>query len=188
MKVRKKFPQGPMVTEVGLLLTRRPPLLAYVDVTLWDTMVVHDLRILERQDGTRVLLMPRLQSTDGQWVTMAHPIREDARSEIETLVLRLYDEAARARDAARAREAARVRQLARATGHAPGRAAEDAPAPPGARPVAATDRSATPVARAATPVPHAAAPVARAPEAAEAAAESAQHSANPNSLETPALS
>ena len=59
MKVRKSLPEGPMVTEVGLLLTRRPPVLAYVDVTLWNTMVVHDLRILERQDGTRVLLMPR---------------------------------------------------------------------------------------------------------------------------------
>ncbi|MEZ4650774.1 MAG: septation protein SpoVG family protein [Candidatus Eisenbacteria bacterium] len=133
MKVRKKFPQGPMVTEVGLLLTRRPPLLAYVDVTLWDTMVVHDLRILERQDGTRVLLMPRLQSTDGQWVTMAHPIREDARSEIETLVLRLYDEAARARDAARAREAERVRNLARATGRAAEANVKEAPAAPAER-------------------------------------------------------
>lgn len=101
MKVRKRFPQGPMVTEVGILLTKRPPLLAYVDVTLWDTLVVHDLRLLERQDGTRVLLMPRLQSTDGSWVTMAHPIREDARAEIERFVLGLYEEACRLRDASR---------------------------------------------------------------------------------------
>jgi DNA-binding cell septation regulator SpoVG len=102
MKVRKSLPEGPMVTEVGLLLTRRPPVLAYVDVTLWNTMVVHDLRLLERQDGTRVLLMPRLQSSDGQWVTMAHPIREDARFEIEQIVLKLYDEAASARESSRA--------------------------------------------------------------------------------------
>jgi DNA-binding cell septation regulator SpoVG len=101
MKVRKRFRKGPMVTEVGILLTKRPPLLAYVDVTLWDTFVVHDLRILERQDGTRVLLMPRLQSSDGSWVTMAHPIREDARAEIERLVLELFEEAQRLREASR---------------------------------------------------------------------------------------
>lgn len=101
MKVRKSLPEGPMVTEVGLLLTRRPPVLAYVDVTLWNTMVVHDLRILQRQDGSRVLLMPRVQSSDGQWVTMAHPIREDARSQIEQIVMALYDEAARARETSR---------------------------------------------------------------------------------------
>ena len=102
MKVRKSLPEGRVVTEVGLLLTRWPPVLAYVDVTLWNTIVVHDLRLLERQDGTRVLLMPRLQSSDGQWVTMAHPIREDARAEIERVVLSLYDEASTAREMSRA--------------------------------------------------------------------------------------
>lgn len=92
MKVKVQTGQT-LVTEISLHLTRRPPILAFVDVTLWNTIVVRDLRLLERQDRTRVLLMPRLQGSDGQWVTMAHPIREDTRAEIEAVVMDQYRQA-----------------------------------------------------------------------------------------------
>ena len=68
-----------LVTEVRLQLTREPPILAFVSVTLWGALVVHDLRILERRDGTRVVLMPRAQSQDVRWSTIAHPIRQPTR-------------------------------------------------------------------------------------------------------------
>jgi DNA-binding cell septation regulator SpoVG len=82
----------PLVTEVRVQITREPPILAFVSVTLWNAFVVHDLRILRRRDGTRVVLMPRLQSPDGSWNPAAHPIQERTRLEIESSVLRAYDE------------------------------------------------------------------------------------------------
>lgn len=84
----------PLVTEVRIQLTREPPILAFASLTLWDVIVVHDLRLLQRRDGTRVVLMPRLPNVDGTWTTIAHPVREDTRREIERAVLEAYARAA----------------------------------------------------------------------------------------------
>lgn len=89
-----------LVTEVHLQLTRRPPVLAYVSVTLWGCVAIHDLRLLERHDGTRVVLMPRQQLSDGTWSTIAHPVREEVRAEIERKVLLSYERAIAGRKAA----------------------------------------------------------------------------------------
>jgi stage V sporulation protein G len=82
------------VTEVRIQLTKEPPILAFVAITLWDAFVIHDLRVLERRDGSRVVLMPRLQGQDGRWSTVAHPIREPARRKIEETVIRAFEEEA----------------------------------------------------------------------------------------------
>ncbi len=91
MKKVYTFSTSELVTEIRVQLTRRPPILAFIDITLWGTMVIHDLRVLERNDGTRVLLMPRIQASDGSWSTIAHPIREKARKTIEESVLSCYE-------------------------------------------------------------------------------------------------
>jgi len=93
MKKVYTFSTSELVTEIRVQLTRRPPILAFIDITLWGTMVIHDLRLLERNDGTRVLLMPRLQASDGSWTTIAHPIREKARKAIEASVISCYEHA-----------------------------------------------------------------------------------------------
>ncbi|MFN8546752.1 MAG: SpoVG family protein [Candidatus Eisenbacteria bacterium] len=81
----------PLVTEVRVQLTREPPILAFISITLWHALVVHDLRILERRDGSRVVLMPRARATDGSWSTVAHPINDDTRRRIEAAVLAAYE-------------------------------------------------------------------------------------------------
>lgn len=81
----------PLVTEVRIQLTREPPILAFVSVTLWNTFVVHDLRILQRHDGSQVVLMPRLKGLDGNWTTVAHPINEETRALIEESVMRAFE-------------------------------------------------------------------------------------------------
>lgn len=88
-----------LVTEVHLQLTRRPPVLAYVSITLWGCVAIHDLRLLERHDGSRVVLMPRQQLSDGTWSTIAHPVREEVRAEIERKVLLSYERAITGRQA-----------------------------------------------------------------------------------------
>jgi stage V sporulation protein G len=89
----EELDQQPLVTEVRIQLTREPPILAFAAVTLWGVLVVHDLRILQRRDGTQVVLMPRLRGPDGAWTTIAHPIREDARLTIERCVMQAYEHA-----------------------------------------------------------------------------------------------
>ena len=81
----------PFVTEVRIQLTREPPILAFVSVTFRDTFVVHDLRVLQRHDGSQVVLMPRLKGLDGSWTTVAHPVDEETRLAIEECVLRAFE-------------------------------------------------------------------------------------------------
>jgi stage V sporulation protein G len=87
-----EFQNSPLVTEVRVQLTREPPILAFVAVTLWDTFVVHDLRVLLRHDGTQVVLMPRLKAPDGTWSTVAHPVNEQTRTTIEECVMRAFEQ------------------------------------------------------------------------------------------------
>ena len=89
--------QTPMVTEIRIQLTKEPPILAFASVTLWDAIVVHDLRVLQRRDGTIVVLMPRLPNPEGGWTTIAHPVRESTRQEIEQLVFAAYEKERAAR-------------------------------------------------------------------------------------------
>jgi len=84
----------PFVTEVRIQLTQKPPILAFASVTLWGAIVVHDLRLLRRNDGSRVVLMPRLKAPDGSWSPVAHPIREDARKRIEECVISAFEDLA----------------------------------------------------------------------------------------------
>ncbi|MBK8231142.1 MAG: SpoVG family protein [Candidatus Eisenbacteria bacterium] len=85
-------PERPtLVTEVRVQLTREPPILAFISITLRNALVVHDLRILERRDGSRVVLMPRARGTDGTWTTVAHPVNEATRREIERAILAAYE-------------------------------------------------------------------------------------------------
>jgi stage V sporulation protein G len=92
----------PLVTEVRIQPTREPPILAFASITLWGLLVVHDLRILVRRDGSTVVLMPRMHSAEGGWTTVAHPVNEETRLEIEAAVLGAY---AKARAAARSEAA-----------------------------------------------------------------------------------
>jgi DNA-binding cell septation regulator SpoVG len=87
----------PLVTEVRIQLTREPPILAFATVTLWDALVVHDLRVLQRRDGSVVVLMPRMPSPEGGWTTVAHPVREETRLEIEEIVIQAYEKERAAR-------------------------------------------------------------------------------------------
>lgn len=81
-----------LVTEVRIQPTREPPILAFASITLWGLLVVHDLRILLRRDGSTVVLMPRVHSPDGGWATVAHPVNEETRLAIERAVLRAYEQ------------------------------------------------------------------------------------------------
>ena len=65
---------------------------AIVSVTLDDAFVVHDVKVVEGQNGLFVA-MPSRRTPEGAFRDIAHPISANARETIQTAVLKAYQEA-----------------------------------------------------------------------------------------------
>ena len=64
---------------------------ALVSITLDESFVVHDLRVIEGNSGLFVA-MPSKRTPDGEFRDIAHPINSDMRQEIQDAVMKVYDE------------------------------------------------------------------------------------------------
>lgn len=64
---------------------------AIVSVTIDDSFVVHDVKVVEGQNGLFVA-MPSRKTPDGEYRDIAHPITPNAREIIQNAVLRAYEE------------------------------------------------------------------------------------------------
>ena len=64
---------------------------ALVSITLDESFVVHDLRVIEGNSGLFVS-MPSKRTPDGEFRDIAHPINSDMRQEIQDAVMKVYDE------------------------------------------------------------------------------------------------
>ncbi len=65
---------------------------AIVSVTLDDSFVIHDVKVIEGQNGLFVA-MPSRKMPDGEFRDIAHPICSSAREVIQSAVLKAYEEA-----------------------------------------------------------------------------------------------
>lgn len=65
---------------------------AIVSVTFDDAFVVHDVKVVEGQNGLFVA-MPSRKMPDGEFRDIAHPISSNAREVIQSAVLKAYEEA-----------------------------------------------------------------------------------------------
>ncbi|SHK34791.1 septation regulator SpoVG [Desulforamulus aeronauticus] len=65
---------------------------AIVSVTLDDAFVIHDVKVVEGQNGLFVA-MPSRKTPDGEFRDIAHPINSLAREVIQNAVLQAYAEA-----------------------------------------------------------------------------------------------
>lgn len=65
---------------------------AIVSVTLEDAFVVHDVKVVEGNNGLFVA-MPSRKMPDGEFRDIAHPINSNTREIIESAVLQAYGEA-----------------------------------------------------------------------------------------------
>lgn len=65
---------------------------AIVSVTLDDAFVIHDVKVVEGQNGLFVA-MPSRKTPDGEFRDIAHPINSSAREIIQIAVLQAYQEA-----------------------------------------------------------------------------------------------
>lgn len=64
---------------------------AVVSVTFDDEFVVHDIRVIEGQNGLFVA-MPSRRTSDGQFKDIAHPINSETRAKIQDTILRRYQQ------------------------------------------------------------------------------------------------
>lgn len=65
---------------------------AIVSVTLDDMFVIHDVKVVEGQNGLFVA-MPSRKTPDGEFRDIAHPITASAREVIQVAVLQAYEAA-----------------------------------------------------------------------------------------------
>ena len=65
---------------------------AIISITFDDAFVVHDIKVIEGQEGLFVA-MPSRKMTDGEFRDIAHPIKQEMRNIIEEAVLKEYEKA-----------------------------------------------------------------------------------------------
>lgn len=65
---------------------------AIVSVTLDDAFVIHDVKVVEGQNGLFVA-MPSRKTPEGEFRDIAHPITTNARETIQSAVLEAYQNA-----------------------------------------------------------------------------------------------
>ena len=63
---------------------------AIVSATFDDSFVVHDIRIIEGQNGLFVA-MPSRRTADGKFKDIAHPINSETRTRIQQAILERYN-------------------------------------------------------------------------------------------------
>lgn len=64
---------------------------AYVTVTFDNCFVVHNVKIIEGQNGL-FIAMPSRKTANGEYKDVAHPISPDFRSELQNKILEEYNE------------------------------------------------------------------------------------------------
>ena len=76
VKVRKTFEEG--------------PLKAVVSVTFDDCLVVHDIKLVNA-NGKTFVVMPSTKTTDGGYRDTVHPINAEFREELTNAVIARYE-------------------------------------------------------------------------------------------------
>lgn len=62
---------------------------AVVSITIDDEFVVHDIKVIEREQGL-FIAMPSRKSADGEFRDIAHPINGVTREKIQNAILEKY--------------------------------------------------------------------------------------------------
>ena len=65
---------------------------AIVSVTFDDQFVIHDIKVIEGQNGL-FIAMPSRKTPDGEFKDIAHPINTKSREMIQKAILEAYDKA-----------------------------------------------------------------------------------------------
>ncbi len=63
---------------------------AVASITIDDCFVVHDIKIIEGQDGL-FIAMPSRKTSDNEYKDIAHPINTETRESLKNIVLKAYE-------------------------------------------------------------------------------------------------
>lgn len=63
---------------------------AVASITFNDEFVVHDIKVIEGQNGL-FIAMPSRKTPNGEYRDIAHPINSDTRNRIQDLILEQYN-------------------------------------------------------------------------------------------------
>ncbi|SDO59533.1 septation regulator SpoVG [Alkalicoccus daliensis] len=86
------------VTDVRLRrVSTEGRMLAIASITLDEEFVVHDIRVIDGNNGLFVA-MPSKRTPDGEFRDIAHPISSKAREKIQSAVLDAYEKAEESSD------------------------------------------------------------------------------------------
>ena len=81
------------ITDVRIRkIEKKKKMKAIVSVTFDNEFVVHDIKVIEGQNGL-FIAMPSRKTPDGEFKDIAHPINTDTREKIQTSILKAYEEA-----------------------------------------------------------------------------------------------
>ena len=64
---------------------------AVVSITIEDAFAVHDIKIIEGQNGL-FIAMPSRRNAEGEYRDVAHPINSETRQYIQDLIMMKYKE------------------------------------------------------------------------------------------------
>ncbi len=65
---------------------------AVVSITFDDEFVVHDIKIIEGQNGL-FIAMPSRKMNEGDFRDIAHPLNSETRNKIKDVIFKAYDKA-----------------------------------------------------------------------------------------------
>ena len=65
---------------------------AVVSITLDDEFVVHDIKVIEGENGL-FIAMPSKKASDGEYRDIAHPINSTTRDAMQAQILEAYENA-----------------------------------------------------------------------------------------------
>lgn len=78
------------ITDVRIRkIIREGKMKAIVSITIDDSFVVHDIKVIEGDKGL-FIAMPSKRTMDGEYVDIAHPINSFTRDAIQNTILERY--------------------------------------------------------------------------------------------------
>lgn len=81
------------ITDIRLKkVTKEGKMKAIVSITLDNEFAVHDIKVIEGEKGL-FIAMPSRKAADGDYRDIVHPINQNTRERIQSLVLAEYEKA-----------------------------------------------------------------------------------------------
>ena len=83
------------ITDVRVRIVKKEDskLKAVASVTFDDCFVVHDIKVIDDNNGGYFIAMPSRKTPDGEFKDIVHPLNTETREEIRDIVLKAFEEA-----------------------------------------------------------------------------------------------